>query len=109
VKFLVDHQLPPALAHWLVGAGHLADHVAGLGLERASDDVIWRQAIRTGAVIICKDEDFSRRRTLAIDGPPVVWVRPGNCRTAALLQAFWLAMPHVVKGLLSGETLVERL
>ena len=105
--FLVDQQLPPALARWLLDAGFVAEHVGWMGLERASDEAIWREAVRLGAVIVSKDDDFARRRTLAATGPPVVWVRIGNARTAALLRAFADAMPHIPAALASGETLVE--
>jgi predicted nuclease of predicted toxin-antitoxin system len=37
MQFLIDAQLPPALARWLVGQGHTASHVLDLGLERADD------------------------------------------------------------------------
>lgn len=105
--FLVDQHLPPALARWLLDAGHVAEHVGWLGLERASDDAIWREAARTGAAIVSKDDEFARRRTLAAGGPPVVWVRVDAVRTAALEQAFAGAMPRVLEALKAGENLVE--
>lgn len=41
MRFLVDAQLPPALARWLASQGHQADHVGDLGLAAAMDRVIW--------------------------------------------------------------------
>ena len=38
--FLVDAQLPPALASWLTQQGHTAQHVDDLGLSNAEDVVI---------------------------------------------------------------------
>ncbi|HSM28057.1 MAG TPA: DUF5615 family PIN-like protein [Thioalkalivibrio sp.] len=35
MRFLVDAQLPPALARWLSAQGCPADHVADLGMEAA--------------------------------------------------------------------------
>jgi hypothetical protein len=58
VRFLIDAQLPPALARRLVALGHLADHVADIGMEAAADRAIWRKAAELDAVIITKDEDF---------------------------------------------------
>jgi len=69
VRFLVDAQLPPALARWLVGKGHEAEHVADCGLAEASDRAIWRYALDAEAVILTKDEDFSVRKTLEPTGP----------------------------------------
>ena len=37
MRFLVDAQLPPALARWLVERGHDATHVHEIGMAEASD------------------------------------------------------------------------
>jgi predicted nuclease of predicted toxin-antitoxin system len=42
VRFLVDAQLPPALARVLSEKGHEAEHVADLGLVSATDSKIWQ-------------------------------------------------------------------
>jgi predicted nuclease of predicted toxin-antitoxin system len=44
VKFLVDAQLPPALAAWLREQGHEAQAVREVGLREAHDEVIWAYA-----------------------------------------------------------------
>jgi hypothetical protein len=44
MRFLVDAQLPPALARFLESAGHRAEHVADLRLTDAPHNVIWRRA-----------------------------------------------------------------
>jgi predicted nuclease of predicted toxin-antitoxin system len=107
VRFLVDEQLPPALADWLIAAGHIAEHVSAVGLARAADKIIWGEATRLGAAIVSKDEDFAQRRNLQTDGPPVIWVRLGNMRTAPLLQAFESSLPAIVAALQRGDRLVE--
>ncbi len=61
MKFLVDAQLPPALARWLREAGHEAQAVRDAGLLEAEDGAIWNHALAIGAAIITKDEDFSQR------------------------------------------------
>ena len=61
MNFLVDSQLPPALARWIAGQGHTATHVLEMGLEAADDTLIWEHARATSAVIISKDEDFVDR------------------------------------------------
>lgn len=40
MRFLVDAQLPPALARWLVERSHEAEHVFDLGMIKASDPKI---------------------------------------------------------------------
>jgi len=59
MRFIVDAQLPPALARWLAAQGHEAEHVADHHMAAASDTVIWDFALKAPAVIITKDEDFA--------------------------------------------------
>jgi predicted nuclease of predicted toxin-antitoxin system len=59
VRFLVDNQLPVALAGWLRDQGHEAEHVLDIQLAQAKDNPIWLHAIKVGAVIVTKDEDFA--------------------------------------------------
>ncbi len=63
MRFLIDAQLPAALARSIAERGHEAEHVGDVGLARASD------AEATGSVIVTKDEDFARRRALSAAGP----------------------------------------
>lgn len=107
MRFLVDAQLPPALARWLAAQGHQAEHVGDLGLGGASDAVIWDVALRTGAVIVTKDEDFAQRQALSGGGPALVWVRLPNTRRRDLLAWFEVALPRVQDALARGETLIE--
>jgi predicted nuclease of predicted toxin-antitoxin system len=106
VRFLVDAQLPPALARRLEALGHVAEHVADRGMTSVSDDAIRDYAASVGAVIITKDEDFAVRRLLT-DGPSIVWLRVGNTRRAILLSRFESELPRIVEALERGETLVE--
>ena len=68
MRFLVDAQLPPALARWLVGKGHEAEHLADCGLAEASDRPIWRYALDAGAVILTKGALHTHRPTTAKQG-----------------------------------------
>jgi predicted nuclease of predicted toxin-antitoxin system len=42
VKFLVDANLPPALAQWLAPEGYEAHHVSEFGMEAMPDREIWK-------------------------------------------------------------------
>ena len=106
MRFLVDAQLPPALARRLEALGHIAEHVADRRMTSASDDAVRGYASSVGAVIVTKDEDFAVRRLLA-DGPSVVWLRVGNTRRTVLLDRFESELPRIVDALERGETLVE--
>jgi predicted nuclease of predicted toxin-antitoxin system len=106
LRFLVDAQLPPALARRIESLGHDAEHVADRGLSKAKDSEIRTHAEKTGAAIVTKDEDFAIHRLLR-EGPSVVWVRIGNTRRAALLARFETELTNIVAALERGETIVE--
>lgn len=42
MRFLVDAQLPPALARWIEAPGVEAEHVEDRGMLQASDAELWR-------------------------------------------------------------------
>jgi len=106
LRFLVDAQLPPALARQIAALGHTAEHVADCGLATAADREIRAYAVSVGAVIITKDEDFIVRKLLE-SGPPVVWVRVGNTRRTDLLRRIEANFAAILSALERGETLVE--
>ncbi len=85
MRFLVDSQLPPALARWIADEGHQAMHVANLGLAGASDGEIWHKAIELASVIVSKDEDFIQRSRTG-GGPQIVRVTSGNTSKRHLLD-----------------------
>lgn len=107
MRFHVDAQLPPALARWLVACGHEAQHLVDLGMQGASDKMIWDVALQTNAIIISKDEDFALRKTFDRSGPPIVWVRLPNSRRRELLQWFEIMLPQMISALERGDHLVE--
>jgi predicted nuclease of predicted toxin-antitoxin system len=106
VRFLVDAQLPPALARRLEAWGHVAEHVADVGMAAAPDQQIRDYAARVGAAIVTKDEDFAVWRLLH-DGPAVVWLRLGNTRRVALLARVEVELPAIVGALEKGDQLIE--
>ena len=107
MRFLVDAQLPPALARWLTANGHTAEHVGDVGMQAASDTAIWDYALREDMAIITKDEDFAQRKALTQSGPAVIWVRWPNTRRSHLLAWFTTALPAILSTLERGDTLIE--
>ena len=107
MRFLIDAQLPPALARRLGELGHEAEHVADQNMAAASDRQIWDYASAVTAVIITKDEDFAQRKALGENGPRVVWIRIRNTRRRELLVWFEKALPTLLSALERGESLVE--
>ncbi|MFN8633968.1 MAG: DUF5615 family PIN-like protein [Chloroflexota bacterium] len=82
MRLLFDHNLSPRLPRQLADVYPDASHVARVGLERASDDVVWRYARDHGYTIVTKDSDFSDLSVLHGFPPRVVWLRIGNCSVA---------------------------
>ncbi|MCK9249534.1 MAG: DUF5615 family PIN-like protein [Solirubrobacteraceae bacterium] len=72
MRFLVDAQLPPALARMLEARGHEAEHVVDITRGDAPDRELWNYAVEHGAVLVTKDEDFSDRVLLLEPAPVVV-------------------------------------
>ena len=107
MNFLVDAQLPPALASWIISQGHQATHVFDLGLQTADDPVIWERARNDRAVIISKDEDFVDRWLLSDKPVALVWVRKGNCSNRVLMAWLEPMWPDTLKRLEQGEQLIE--
>lgn len=107
MKFLVDAQLPPALADWLVQHGHEAKAVRDLGLRDASDAAIWMLASQEGWIIVTKDDDFADRVMQSKIGPSVVWLRIGNCLNRVLFDWLEPLLMEILKELAAGHRLVE--
>jgi predicted nuclease of predicted toxin-antitoxin system len=103
MRFLVDAQLPPALARWIATQGHVAEHVAIAIAPTEADAAIVQYAIENGAVIITKDSDFL---TLA-PPPPVLIVTTGNITNRALLALFDHRFATAVEELANGQTVVD--
>ncbi|HIJ38432.1 MAG TPA: DUF5615 family PIN-like protein [Rhodospirillaceae bacterium] len=109
MKFLVDAQLPPALARALTALGHEAVHVADINLEDVADAIIWNEAQSRGAVIVTKDEDFiaGSRGRFKKPEPTVVWIRIGNVSRSALLNLFLPRLPEILALIEAGEIIIE--
>jgi predicted nuclease of predicted toxin-antitoxin system len=107
VKFLIDNQLPRALCQFLVARGCDAEHVLDIGLEKAPDAEIWEYALRNGRAVISKDEDFFYLATRPGSKVCFIWVRLGNCRTSALLDAFERLWPRLTSAVEAGDHVIE--
>lgn len=106
MKFLVDAQLPPALADWLRTKGQEATAARDIGLRDADDSVIWAYAAKMEFVIVTKDEDFANLAATG-DGPLVLWIRIGNAVNRVLLahmESTWL---QILEHFGAGAHLVE--
>lgn len=107
MKLLVDNQLPEALAAFLAASGFESHHVRRLGLGAATDAEIWSFASAQGFGIVTMDEDFQHLAARYGTPPQVVWVRLGNVRKPALLEAFSTVLAELRAGLENGVPVIE--
>jgi predicted nuclease of predicted toxin-antitoxin system len=109
VIFLLDAQLPPALAGWLSSTfGVDARAIRDLGLRDAEDREIFHAArVQGDAVIVSKDSDFVDL-VLRLGTPPqVLWVTCGNLTNRRLHEVFHELFPSALNLLYAGEAVVE--
>ncbi len=107
MRFLVDNQLPIALARFLASRGCDCQHVEDIGLERASDVEIWQYAEQHECAVISKDEDFLYLAARPEAKARFLWIRFGNCRTPALLAGIDSLWPRIEQSLETGERVIE--
>ena len=105
--YLIDNQLPVGLVGHLQTHELNTIHVSDCGLERASDQEIWDYAKTHNCVIVSKDEDFFHLSGKDLSGPPLVWVRLGNCRNPVLFAAFDDVLSHLLQAIATGSKVVE--
>ncbi len=107
MNFLVDNQLPLALARHLEALGSPCQQVSDVNLDHATDREVWNHAAANGYTIISKDEDFLHLSIADPNGPSWIWVRLGNCRKPVLLAAFNRCWSNVLVELNSGSKIIE--
>lgn len=107
MRFLVDAQLPPALARLLAEHDHHAEHVIDIAPGDTPDAVLWQYALDHEAVIITKDEDFVDLVARSRVSPAIVWVRAGNTTRRALLEWFLPRLDTIIEMVEAGDTLIE--
>ena len=88
------------------GAGRRRVHVLDLALDTTSDAEIWARASTEARIVVSKDEDFFDLANRPADTGRLLWVRMGNCRTAALLARFEAAWPGIQQSFTAGHRVV---
>lgn len=107
MRFLIDANLPPALAQWIRNQGHEAEHVAAAIGPTATDRAIFAWAQERGAILVSKDRDFASLYA-SPDGPRLVLIRLGNATNRALIAALeqgWTQLESLLGG--GGDRIVE--
>lgn len=84
MRLLFDNNLSPKLAAQLPSLYPDTNHVALVGLERASDLEVWKYAQENGYCLVSKDSDFNELLVSKGFPPKLIWIRLGNCTTAEI-------------------------
>ena len=106
-RFIVDANLPVALARQLSKANWDCVHVLELPGLTMPDPAIWALAIAQTRTIISRDGDFAQLAVASSSGPSVIWLRMGNVRRSVLLGRMQHEWPKIVLLLDAGERLFE--
>ena len=86
MKLLFDQNLSHRLTQSLSAEFPGSLHVRDVGLATGTDAAIWTYAATNRFAIVSKDTDFEQRALLFGHPPKVIWLRSGNCPTAAVEQ-----------------------
>jgi len=84
VKLLFDQNLSPKLVRRLADLYPESSHVYLVGLDMASDLVIWQYSQDNEFIIVTRDADFSDLNVTLGFPPKVIWIRRGNCTTGEI-------------------------
>lgn len=107
MRFLVDANLPRALAAWLAEDGDEATYVDDLLAPPARDEDIWDLAVSRDYVAVSKDSDFAARAARD-QRVRVVWIRCGNLKLA-VFQGWFLTRRDAMRRLLEMDERVVQL
>ena len=77
------------------------------GLRDSDDGSIRQFAIAGGWVLLTQDDDFVESPLVSQEGPPLVWLRIGNCTNRVLFAWLGPLWPEIVQQLESGQRVVE--
>lgn len=107
ILFIVDTQLPPLLAQFLVSKGYDAIHTTAFpDGHLLKDQEIVRIAIEESRTIVSKDRDFLDHYLLRGAPPKVILLQFGNIHNQELLTYFDKNLEQMVGLLSQGAHLI---
>jgi predicted nuclease of predicted toxin-antitoxin system len=107
MRFLLDMNLPPAMAEWLRSEGHDAVHIREIGLADLPDHGIFAHAAEEVRIVVTFDLDFGEIAGLAgATGATVVLLRLRMARQDYLGQRLQAAIAEAAEALQDGAIVV---
>ena len=97
MKLLFDQNLSRRLVADLAPWFPASAHVQSLGLDTATDHEVWAYAGEHGYLIVSKDSDFRQLAFLIGPPPKGLWLRVGNCSTAAIADVLRSGVDVIVR------------
>jgi predicted nuclease of predicted toxin-antitoxin system len=95
MKLLFDHNLSPRLVNQLADLFPQSTHVYTLGMDQTDDHEVWTCAQNNGFTIVTRDSDYNELLILRGFPPKVIWIRRGNCSTAAIKTMLRLRLADI--------------
>jgi predicted nuclease of predicted toxin-antitoxin system len=101
----IDAQLSPALALWINQHfyGVTAQSIRALGLRDATDKEIFMRAKESNAVLMSKDDDFTRLLDSLGPPPSIIWVTCGNSSNAKMREILTKHLPLAIKLIITAK------
>ena len=107
MRFLLDMNLPPAVAEWLQSKGHDAVHIREIGLGRLPDREVFARAAEEGRIVVTFDLDFGEIAGLAgATGATVLLLRLRLVHQDYFRQRLQAAIVEAAEALEAGATVV---
>ena len=106
MKFLLDANLPAQLAREFEAAGYECIHMEALLPRYSPDTEIAKIANKTGAILVSRDADFAQFAQVGTLSVPLIWVRLGNLRRAAIAATIRARLPAIVTAIAAGEKVI---
>lgn len=107
MKFIVDTQLPPALANRLTKIGHNSTHTSFYTQGVLFSDLrITQVAIEEDRIIVTKDSDFLERFLVKGSPPEVLLLQVGNTSNRELLELMEQSLGEITRRFNDGSALV---